>query len=99
MKKHELPALSGDDNTVDGYEYLLRMRMDRVKASAVTEAEKELEKAKQAYEELMGSTASQLWLKDLDEFEAAWEKMKQVREEACSSADQVVRAKKPMKKK
>ena len=52
MKAHDLPALSSkeakdakdtanaSDASVDGWEYLLRLRMDRVKASAVEDAEK-----------------------------------------------------------
>jgi hypothetical protein len=42
MIAHELPALSGDkvSTNVDSYDYLLRLRMDRVKASAVEEHQK-----------------------------------------------------------
>ncbi len=99
MKSHTLPALSGDSESVDGYEYVLKLRMDRVKASAVEEAEKEAVVARKEKEELEGTTASQLWLKDLDEFEAAWEKMKQARLEDCMSAADKVKAKKPAAKK
>jgi hypothetical protein len=37
MRKHSLPPLTNpaEPDSVDSYEYLLRMRMDRVKASAV----------------------------------------------------------------
>jgi DNA topoisomerase-2 len=74
MKDHNLPALSTPFNSevVDSYEYLLRLRIDRVKASAIEEAEKQVAAAKAAVEELEGTTAATLWTRDLDEFEEAW---------------------------
>lgn len=74
MKDHNLPALSTPFNSevVDSYEYLLRLRIDRVKASAIEEAEKQVAAAKAAVEELEGTTASTLWTRDLDEFEETW---------------------------
>jgi hypothetical protein len=46
FKKHSLPALSKPDaDSVDSYDYLLRMRMDRVKATAVKEQEMAVEQA------------------------------------------------------
>lgn len=74
MKDHTLPALSTPFNSevVDSYEYLLRLRIDRVKASAIEEAEKQVAAAKAAVEELEGTTASTLWTRDLDEFEETW---------------------------
>ena len=90
MKKHELPALSakaeakGADD-VDGWDYLLRLRMDRVKASAVDDAEKAVIIAREAVAKLEATTAAQLWLSDLDEFETALLKMEEVRVAACST--------------
>lgn len=86
MKKHSLPPLSAVDKpeTVDAYEYLLRLRMDRVKASAIEEAEKAVMEARMAYEELRDTTSHALWLKDLEDFESAWDLMKMVREMAGS---------------
>jgi DNA topoisomerase-2 len=74
MKEHNLPALSTpfNEEVVDSYEYLLRLRIDRVKASAIEEAEKQVAAAKAAVEELEGTTAITLWTRDLDEFESAW---------------------------
>ena len=88
MKKHKLPALSGseDEKGVDAWDYLLRMRMDRVKASAVKEAEEMVAAAEKQLAEMRGATPSQLWLKDLEEVETAWEKMVVAREESCCSA-------------
>jgi DNA topoisomerase-2 len=93
MKKHELPALSrshGSGQTaakdeVDGWEYLLRLRMDRVKASAVEDAEKAVVVARENVERLQTTTAAQLWLSDLDEFEVALLKMEEARVAACST--------------
>jgi DNA topoisomerase-2 len=74
MKDHSLPALSTpfNEEVVDSYEYLLRLRIDRVKASAIEEAERQVAAAKAAVEELEGTTAATLWNRDLDEFETAW---------------------------
>ncbi len=82
MKKHALPPLSGklEVGDIDSYDYLLRLRMDRVKASAITEAEEAVARARAAVAELEATTASNLWLKDLDEFEVAWKKMLEDRE-------------------
>jgi DNA topoisomerase-2 len=69
-----LPPLSdsGEDAGLKGYEYLLKMRIDRLKAAAVAELEREVAEAKSARDVLFGTSPEALWLKDLDEFEAAW---------------------------
>lgn len=89
MKKHSLPALSKPDlvDTIDGYDYLLRMRMDRVKASAVKEQELAVEQARSAITLLEGTRAEDLWLKDLDEFLLAWKAMYQARTDALADVD------------
>lgn len=86
MRAHALPALSALEkpDSVDAYEYLLRLRMDRVKASAIQDAEKAVLEARMAYETLRDTTATALWLKDLEEFESAWDFMKMVREVAMN---------------
>jgi DNA topoisomerase-2 len=85
MKAHELPALSGPDaESVDSYEYLLRLRMDRVKASAVDDQEKAVAVARAAVAALEGTTAGAMWLKDLEEFVGAWEAMRAEREALLS---------------
>lgn len=93
LKAHRLPALSGENTSVDGWDYLLRLRMDRVKAKAVEEAQAAVAIARAAVEELRGKTAGALWLKDLEEVEVAWEKMIEVRSSACASAADKVKAK------
>jgi DNA topoisomerase-2 len=81
-----LPALSpGGADSVDGYDYLLRLRMDRVKAAAIDAAEARVAEARAAAAALRGTTAESLWLKDLADFEAAWQKMR-VRREAEATA-------------
>lgn len=87
MKKNNLPPLSNPVNTdaVDAYEYLLRLRMDRVKASAVEDAEKAVLAARMAYETLRDTTATNLWLDDLEGFEEAWNMMEINRSAAMSS--------------
>lgn len=66
-----LPPLSGGED-LKGYEYLLRMRVDRLKAAAVAELEAELVAARKARDELERTTIQTLWLKDLEDFDAAW---------------------------
>ena len=87
MIAHELPGLSGDGDSkkVESYEYLLRLRMDRVKAAAVQEQEKAVEVARAAVAELEGTTAAAMWLRDLDGFAATWSKMRAEREAALAS--------------
>ena len=94
MKKHLLPALSKPDcaDSVDGYEYLLRMRMDRVKASAVVEQEAALEAARAAIKLLEGTPVENLWLSDIEEFLATWLSLKKAREEALADVDGKKRA-------
>jgi hypothetical protein len=87
MKGHALPPLSGtlDAEDVESYEYLLKLRIDRVKASAIQDAEELVARAKSAVAELEATTASALWLRDLGEFEAAWNKMRSEREFALAN--------------
>ena len=83
----ELPPLSNPEkpDDIDSYEYLLRLRMDRVKASAIEEAERAVLAARMAYETLRDTTASALWSNDLDVFEEAWSNMEMNRHTATSS--------------
>ena len=87
MIKNHLPPISDPSfpDTVDAYEYLLKLRMDRVKASAIKEAENTVLKARMAYESLRDTTASALWLDDLQAFKTAWDTMQLTREKASST--------------
>lgn len=98
MKAHSLPALSGSADSVDGYEYLLRLRMDRVKAKAIHEAEEAVKMALSTVEELKGTTARQLWLNDLEDFETAWGKMCVTRVEASAMSPRRAVVKKGVRK-
>jgi DNA topoisomerase-2 len=84
MKAHNLPALDSMEkpDSVDSYEYLLRMRMDRVKASAVEDAKKHVELARVALETLRATTVQTLWSNDLDVFEMSWYALRDTREAA-----------------
>jgi len=99
MKKHALPALSGakDVELVDSYDYLLRLRMDRVKASAVADAEALVVKARAVVAELEATKATQMWLRDLGEFEVAWGKMREEREAALANGGAAPKKKKGIK--
>ena len=78
MKAHTLPAISAPEtpDSVDGYEYLLRMRMDRVKASAIKEQEDAVVRATDLLNKLEATTASEMWREDLLAFEQSWQKHK-----------------------
>ena len=93
LKTHSIPALSGNEDTVDGYDYVLRLRMDRVKASAVTDAEEAVKKAMNSVKQLESTTAEVLWLGELDDFEIAWRKLVEVRTEALASSTKRVKLK------
>jgi len=66
-----LPALSESDG-LRGYEYLLRMRVDRLKASAVAELEKEVLETQGSHAELLAKKPEDIWAADLEEFDEAW---------------------------
>lgn len=87
MHTHGLPPISDPEfpESTDAYEYLLKLRMDRVKASAIEDAEKDVLMARMTYETLRDTTASQLWLRDLQAFETEWQTMKKVRELASTT--------------
>jgi DNA topoisomerase-2 len=74
LKSHGLPPRSQPDkpDSLDAYEYLLRMRIDRIKKSAVIEVEKDLETTKKTLEELVKTTVTQIWRTELEEFLEAW---------------------------
>ena len=88
LKALSLPALSNMDapNDLRAYDYLLRMRVDRLKAAAVAELEEEVAKARAAMEALEGATIESLWLRDLADFEAAWSTFEAARHSAYEEA-------------
>ena len=74
LKALNLPPRSDRDapDSLAAYEYLLRMRVDRIKKKAVVEAEEEVIIVKDKLVALEKTTASELWKVDLDEFTRAW---------------------------
>jgi DNA topoisomerase-2 len=88
LKAQELPALDGMDkpDDIDSYEYLLKMRMDRVKASAVEDARNHVESARVALELLRATSAETMWIHDLDVFEKSWVALQETREAARTGA-------------
>jgi DNA topoisomerase-2 len=86
LQQLELPALSKGDG-LDGYEYLLRMRIDRLKASAVITLEGEIAGVEEEISVLEGTTAENLWIADLDEFMAAWTPYTEWRQEVNVPAE------------
>ena len=101
LKALSLPALSGGDaDTLKGYEYLLRMRVDRLKAAAVAELEAELAAGRAARDALAARTPEELWSADLDVFSEVYERFQAVRVEArAASAFESVGVKGPVVKK
>ena len=101
LRAENLPALDemGKPDSIDSYEYLLRMRMDRVKASAVEDARNHVEAAKTALELLRGTSAENLWIRDLDSFEKTWIALGDVREAARTGAPLRKEVKKTIKMK
>jgi DNA topoisomerase-2 len=67
----KLPPLSDGDG-LKGYEYLLRMRIDRLKASSVAELAKEVADTTAEHDALVATTVETIWLKELEAFETAW---------------------------
>ncbi len=82
LKGLELPPLSDPEkpDQIEAYDYLMRLRIDRVKAAAIAELERLYAEHTATMEELRGKTAGELWEEDLDAFEEAWNKMVVARE-------------------
>jgi hypothetical protein len=85
MKELNLPFLPAGTEGLAGYEYLLRMRVDRLKAKAVKDLEEELVTLKAVRAELAAKTPESLWLTDLDAFSVAFDKFQAVRETGRAS--------------
>jgi DNA topoisomerase-2 len=77
-----LPRLSksGDEPSLADFEYVLKLRIDRLKAKAVLDLQAELENLKLVRETLAAKSPESLWLTDLDAFSVAYEKFHAVRE-------------------
>jgi DNA topoisomerase-2 len=74
LKAHQIPPLSNVDkpDAYDSYDYVLRMRIDRLKQAAIVELDKQIEEKRAEVDHLTQQTDVSLWMNDLDEFEEAW---------------------------
>jgi DNA topoisomerase-2 len=69
----DIPPLSGDNPMAyDSYEYVLKMRIDRLKLAAVIELDKQITEKQGEIDYLAAQTGASLWIQDLDEFQEAW---------------------------
>jgi DNA topoisomerase-2 len=77
LKKLGLPPRSDREapDTLGAYEYLLRMRIDRIKKASVEASVKDVEVTKKKIDVLEATTAKDIWNQELDEFLEAWKKM------------------------
>ncbi len=99
MKAHELPPLDGPEKPDDirSYDYLMSMRLDRLKASGVAELMAQVERSREEVEELKGTSETELWLNDLDEFETEYEAFIAAREAEADADAEVAGKKKKVK--
>ena len=68
-----IPPLSGDNPMAyESYEYVLKMRIDRLKLAAVVELDKQIAEKQGEIDYLSAQTGASLWIQDLDEFQEAW---------------------------
>jgi DNA gyrase/topoisomerase IV subunit A len=74
LKACDIPALSNLEkpDEYDSYDYVLRMRMDRVKQSAVVDLDGQLDEKRTEKERLEAESGSSMWLADLEAFRLAW---------------------------
>jgi len=102
LKACAIPALSCPEkpDEYDSYEYCVRMRIDRVKQSAVVELDKQLAEKQNEVDYLDGQTGASLWLTDLTELEEAWKvySAARVEESVAVASSEDASGKAPQKK-
>lgn len=81
LKACNIPPLSNPNapNDYDSYEYCVKMRIDRVKQSAVIDLDKQITDKRDEIQRLEAETASSLWLSDLNDFETSWKQYTEAR--------------------
>lgn len=91
LRALELPPRSDRSapDTLGAQEYLLRMRVDRIKKKSVEEAEKDLATAQGKLSELETTTARQMWSRELEEFLVAWKRTEKSMIEFLSASTDV----------
>jgi DNA topoisomerase-2 len=73
MKALGLPQISDPAaKDLKAYEYLLRLRVDRLKATAVAELEREVAEQQEKHKALTATTQEMLWLSDLRAFRVVY---------------------------
>ena len=82
LKACGIPPLSDPSkaDATEGYDYVLRMRIDRVKASAIADLDEQVAIKRAEIAALEATTPAAMWLADLAAFEAAWARYKAARE-------------------
>ena len=102
LKAVNIPPLSNPaaPDVYDSYDFVLRMRIDRLKMSAVIEMDRQIEEKQGEIDRLTAETAESLWLTDLEEFLVAWEQYaeKRVHDSVSTSAGSSASAAKPTKR-
>ena len=105
LKECNIPALNNMEkpDDYDSYEYCVKMRIDRVKQSAVIELDRQISEKQEEIERLEAETANSLWLSDLDDFEKCWKEMSDIRladsVSVAKSDTKVVKKRRPVVKK
>jgi DNA topoisomerase-2 len=96
LKSADIPALDNESSPdeIKSYEYVLKLRIDRLKQSSVDELVKDLEKLQEELEAMEQMSAKELWLEDLSVFEKEWLRMQEERN-ASLAAGGVKRLKGP----
>ncbi len=99
LKACDIPPLScpTEPDAYDSYDYVLRMRIDRLKQAAVVELDEALAAKAAEVEYLGGQTGASLWRSDLDEFEEAWKRYAEARTAEATSVAQSAGDKKPVR--
>ncbi len=60
--------------TLGAFEYLLKMRVDRIKKTSVDEAASDVQATKKKLVELESTSSASIWAKELEEFLERWER-------------------------
>lgn len=84
LKRCDIPPLSNPvaPDEYDSYDYVTRMRIDKVKKSAVIEMDKQITEKQSEIEYYEGESSEDLWMNDLEEFEEAWKSYSEKRIES-----------------
>jgi DNA topoisomerase-2 len=84
LKKCNIPPLSNPvaPDDYNSYDYVTRMRIDKVKHSAIIEMDTHITEKQGEIEYYEGETAEDLWMTDLEEFDEAWKVYSRMRIES-----------------